>query len=403
MNKKLPLGIGLAVLLVAIAATYSITMHLAMNHFNRLAGDLPDRIRTYRELDELDQLVRQNYFQEINEQFLNDSLMKGYVSGLKDPYGFYLPQSEVAAYENNLAGKGSGVGFVLLDVPHPTTQHFYVTQVYSGGPAASAGLQAGDQIVQLEGKPVSDMTVEDARKIMTGANGSSLTLTVLRGEEQLALTIVRGDYEVETVLHEKKGSIGYIRILHFRDNTRKQFEKALSNLQNQQVQSLILDVRSSNSSQLSAAAEVLDLLVPTGTTLYAQHADGSKEAVYTSDANDVTLPMMVLVNSQTKGAGELLACDLRDFSKARLVGTQTGGRGVMQRLFPLADGSAVNLTIAKFLPAKSANFDQIGLTPDYLVAMDEADLPYLPLYAGREDEQYKKAVELLTNAEETVQ
>lgn len=403
MNKRIPLGIAIALLVVTVAATYSVTMMIAMKNFNSLVSDLPERTSMYRSLDELDQLARKNYLEEIDEQFLSDSLLNGYVDGLADDFSYYLSQQELTEYQRNLEGTGSGLGIRMMNDPHPETGNIYVVKVYAGGPAETAGLQNGDQITEIDGRTVENLGFEAAVNSLSGTEGTSVALTLLRGTETVQATVIRGSYEVESVTYEKKGDIGYIQLVDFKENTLKQFEKAITDLQNSQVKSLIFDVRNNSSDYLKGAADILDILVPTGTIMFAQYKDGTKEALYTSDANDVTLPMIVLTNENTSGAAELFACDLRDFGKAKLVGTQTFGKGVMQKLYTLADGGAVNLTIAEYLPYKSVNFDKVGLTPDYLVTMTETDAKYLPLIATKSDAQYDRAVELLNTTETTAQ
>ena len=178
--------------------------------------------------------------------------------------------------------------------------------------------------------------------------------------------------EIKSVTYKKHSSVGFIKISDFTDRTPSEFKEAVSSLRNDAVIGLIIDVRDTDSINIKSAAAVTDIIVPlasSGTQAIATAVDrnNANTAVFAADAESVDLPVSVIVNTSTSGAGELLACDIRDFGKGTVVGTKTAGNGSYQKIFELSDGGAIVLTVAKLLPYKSDCYDGVGITPDYVI------------------------------------
>ncbi|MFQ8600542.1 MAG: S41 family peptidase [Oscillospiraceae bacterium] len=210
-----------------------------------------------------------------------------------------------------------------------------------------------------------------------------------------SIDLVRRKMDIPTIDYRLIGANGFIRIKEFNDNTPEQFKAAIEDLQANGAKGLVFDVRNNGGGTIDSVAEMLDMLLPEGPIVTAYSKDGTEVVNKQSDANEINLPMCVLTNERTASAAELFACALRDYDKAKLVGTKTYGKGVMQRVFPLSDGSALDITIAKYNPPKSENYDGVGLTPDYEVKLS-AELQNI-FYELTEinDPQLQKAIEVV--------
>lgn len=366
MNKKISLGVTLTFIILAVALTFSITMLVSWNTFNKHVYNVNERQAMYSKLTEIDQKVRQNYNGEIDEQELNDAIAEGYISGLGDPYAQYFTAEEYQEYLDSSAGVKVGVG---ITVGMDENDRAIVRNVYSGSPAEAVGIKENDELVEVDGKAVSEVGIQAAAELLKGEIGQKVTLTVRRDEQELAFNMELKHFETISVTGEIINNIGIIRITEFNNNTYEQFTTLLEDYQNQNVAGLVFDVRNNSGGTLEAVSRVLDVLLPTGTIVTAEYKDGSTEVLYTSDANDVKLPMAVVANGGTASAAELFTAALRDYQKASFIGTQTYGKGIMQNTQKLTDGSAIRITVAKYNPPKSENFDGVGLTPDKEVTL----------------------------------
>ena len=395
MNKKVSLGVTLTFIILAVALTFSITMLISWNTFNKHVYNVNERQAMYSKLTEIDQKVRQNYNGEIDEQELNNAIAKGYISGLGDPYAQYFTAEEYQEYLDSSAGVKVGVG---LTVGVDENDRAIVKKVYSGSPAEAVGIKENDELVKVDGKAVSEVGIQAAAELLKGEIGQKVLLTVRRGEQELAFNMELKHFETISVTGEIINNIGIIRITEFNNNTYEQFAGLLEDYQGRNVAGLVFDVRNNSGGTLEAVAKILDVLLPTGTLVTAEYKDGTTEVLYTSDANDVKLPMTVVANGGTASAAELFTAALRDYQKASFIGTQTYGKGIMQNTQKLTDGSAIRITVAKYNPPKSGNFDGVGLAPDKEVTLSAEETIRIGL-DNENDPQIKAAMaEVLAKA-----
>ncbi|HIT54214.1 MAG TPA: PDZ domain-containing protein [Candidatus Fimivicinus intestinavium] len=395
MNKKIPLGVTIALILVAITASIAITMSFAMYTYDGLIEDLPKREEMYSGLSDLDDIVREQYYGNIDDQLLNAELSSGYMQGLGDEYSYYMTASEYVDYYNRIHGKMSGIG--ISAVFNEEAGVLSVAEVNEGSPAQNAGLQKGDQITQIGGTAVTADNYETLLQDLEGDKLTSIDVTYRRSGTDKTVNVMRG-YSVKSVYYEMIGTVGYIRITSFYENTATQCQEALDALAKENIKSIVIDVRGTAEGLIPYAAQVIDLFVPmaTGGNQAIAIAKNKEEEVietFTSDAADYSGQICVLINQETQGAAELFACDLRDFDKAELVGEQTKGNGKMQEIFQLSDGGAIVLTTAKIFPYKSDSFDGKGVVPDVVVEMAQEQLELLP---HDQDAQLQKAFEILS-------
>lgn len=398
MNKKISLGLALALVFVSIAATVAITMSLTMRTYNSIIKDLPSRSKLYSSVSELDDIVRNNYYGEINDSLLNAELSGGYAEGLGDPYSRYLTASDYSVYKDEMEGKKIGIGVIAFY--NSADMSIYVAEVSENSPAAISGLQKGDKITHIDEEAVTVYNYSELLKKLTGDRLSSVSVTYLRGEESKTVSVVKG-YSAQSVYYSLNGGVGYLKITDFYATTASQLKSAVDALVKQGATSLIFDLRGNSNGLYTHAASALDVLVPvasegSGALAIATAKDGSVRKTFTAEAESVSMPMVVLINSETAGAAELFACDLRDYGMAQLVGEKTAGNGTMQEAFALGDGGAILLTTAVIQPYISESYNRVGLTPDVEVALSTEKRVQLPLLSQSDDDQYQKAYALLT-------
>lgn len=393
MNKKISLGAALALMLVITAVTFSVTMLFSEQMFNRTVSNISQREAQYEKLSEIDKYVRANFDGTIDDNRLNDHIAAGYIAGLNDPYCTYITAEQYATIKQESEGKIVGIG---ITVSKNESGYIHVDEVYPDSPAEQANLKAGDLIIKVNDIDVTSDSYEQARNSITGKAGTKLSLVVRRDmEDHTIQEITRRSVQKPTVYSGMYGEAGYIRITDFNTNTYDQFRKAVDDLRNNRsAKALIFDVRNNEGGSLESVLKILDMLLPEGDIATATYKGGETKVLGTSDASCIKLPMVVLTNNKTASAAELFTQALRDYGVAKSVGETTMGKGVMQNTQPLKDGSAIRLTIAKYNPPKSANFNGIGIKPDYEVTLNEAQKQMSALLDETTDPQLKKAIEL---------
>lgn len=397
MNKKISLGLSLAVLFISIAVTVAITMSVSMRTYNNLIKDLPNRAQLYSSVSEIDDIVRSNYFGSVNENLLNSEIADGYAKGLGDQYSYYMTASEYETYKNNLAGEKIGVGIIAFY--NELDACAYVAAISENSPAAQSGIAKGDRIVEIDEEKINARNYNELIEKLSGDKLSSVKVRFEHEGKQKTAAIVKG-YSEQSVFQSVNGSIGYIKITDFNAVTASQLKNSVNELSDKGVTALILDVRNTKTGTVEFAAKTLDVLVPvtsegTGALATITDKDGKVIDTYTADADSVSMPMQVLVNSGTSGPAELFACDLRDYGKAKLIGERTAGNGTMQKAYQLSNGGALMLTVAGVLPYVSESYNTKGLIPDYEVKLTDEQNAKLAILPQSEDSQYQKAYDLL--------
>ena len=388
MRKKISLGVMISFMAIACAITFSLTYRYAMNLFNQRVQSVTERQGIYEKLNEVDQKIRENYFGSIDEIKLMDSVITGYVDGIGDTYGYYMSAEEYKAEQADMAGNNVGIGAAyVLQYGKPR-----FTSIYAGSPASIAGLQKGDILLGVDDVTIAENGLEATLDAIKTTVGEKMVLHINREGKTMDLSLTVNTFEVQSVQYRVlDNAIGCITISEFNDNTDEQFIAAVSALRKSGVQSLILDVRNNPGGTLDSVAKVLDVILPAGNIVSQQTKNGTKTVLYTSDANHIDLPIAVLTNQKTASAAELLACAIQDYDAGVIFGETTYGKGTMQRIFPLSDGSALNLTVAKFYPPVSDNFDGVGVTPDYTVRLGETQIANFYFLTDDEDSVLKAA------------
>lgn len=392
MNKKVSLGAAICFMAIAAAITFTITMSFAKNIFNSKIANVDERANVYEKLAEIDQIVRNNALEDIDEDALMNAIADGYMAGLNDDYAYYMDQDEYQNYQMDNDGELIGIGItVSLD----ESGYILVNDVTPDSPAAVAGIQAGDLIVRIDDTDVLSVGYNEATAMVRGEEGTRVNITVRRNQEELTLEAVRTKITTTSVSYRMIGENGYIKITGFDATTPDDFKAAVSDLQSQGATGLIFDVRNNPGGLLDGVAKVLDFLLPEGDIVSVTDSKGNTEVLYESDENSVDMPMVVLVDGNTASAAELFSAALRDYNKAELVGVNTFGKGIMQTAYSLSDGSAINLTTHYYNPPSGVNFHGVGLKPDYEVNLTPDQQLSLSELSDEENAQLQKAISVL--------
>lgn len=320
---------------------------------------------TETKLSYLKKLIDETYLHDIKEKDLNEGIYKGYVEGLGDQYSAYYDKKETKELSESLDGSFSGIGAVMTQ--DASSGVITITQVYDDSPAKKAGIKAGDVLYRVEEKTVTGKDLDKVVSWIKGKKGTKVNLTLLRGtnSDKIKVTATRDVINVETVKYKVlENQIGYISISEFDSVTGAQFAKALKQLQKKNIEGLVVDLRNNPGGSLSTVCDILDSILPKGLIVYTKDKNGKKEEYTSDEKHRLNLPMSVLVNGQSASASEIFAGAVQDYGKAEIIGTQTYGKGVVQNLFDLKDGTCVKLTTSEYFTPKGRNIDGKGITPD---------------------------------------
>jgi C-terminal peptidase prc len=320
---------------------------------------------TETKLSYLKKLIDETYLHDVKEKDLNEGIYKGYIEGLGDQYSAYYDKKETKELTESLDGSFSGIGAVMTQDANNGV--ITITRVYDDSPAKKAGIKAGDVLYRVEEKTVTGKDLDKVVSWIKGKKGTKVNLTLLRGtnSDKIKVTATRDVINVETVKYKVlENQIGYISISEFDSVTGAQFAKALKQLQKKKIEGLVVDLRNNPGGSLSTVCDILDSILPKGLIVYTKDKNGKKEEYTSDEKHRLTPPMSVLVNGQSASASEIFAGAVQDYGKAEIVGTQTYGKGVVQNLFDLKDGTCVKLTTSEYFTPKGRNIDGKGITPD---------------------------------------
>ena len=373
MNKKISLGVAVTMIIAFIAATFAVTMSVSQRIYNRLIGNLQDRMSSYTLVDELDAVVQKNFYGTVVNDSRNSEMLRGYVDSLNDPSSCYLSKSAYAAYVASMNGEINGIGASVA--PDSKSGYLTVTSVFENSPAASAGIKEGDLISVIDGETVTKKNYAKMTESLNGSKLTSVKITYLHKNKAKTVSVMMG-YSAKSVTYKEIGaSTAYIKIDGFYANTAKQLKELLDTLPDN-IKSLIFDVRGTAGGTVQYTADTLKLIVPLaseGSGALATEIDkNGKKTYYASSAASLRdYSIAVLADKETSCCGELFACDLRDFGMSEIIGETTKGNANVQKTFALSDGSGVVLSVAKVYPYITETFDGKGISPDVKVPSEK--------------------------------
>lgn len=349
-------------------------------------------------LDELRALVDEKFIGEIDWKAAEDSAAAGMVAGLGDRWSYYMSAERYDSYLEQMNNAYVGVG---ITVTEREDGYIDVVEVVRGGPAERAGIEAGDILTHADGIDLATLTMDESTGIIKGEEGTTVHLTIRRGEITWEMDVKREFFEVTVASGQMlTEDIGMVTIENFDGRCADETIDAIESLMDQGAKKLIFDVRNNPGGYKRELCAVLDYLLPEGPLFRSEYYDGT-EQVDESDADCLDIPMAVLVNSESISAAEFFAAALDEYEAATVVGTQTIGKGYFQQTYRLSDGSAVGLSVGKYTTPNGVSLTDVGITPDVVVEVDEE--LFWQIYYGNvewtEDPQVLAAVEALENAE----
>ena len=391
MNKKFSLGITISLIAIACAITFVLTVTVSTNMFNEKIAGINEREGIYTKIQEIDTYVRNSSLYTINEENLLNSIVKGYVSGLKDDNAYYLTADEYYKYQQVEKGVIIGAG---IEAEREESGYIKISYIYPGSPAEEEEIEVGDIITSINGKNVLEIGAENAIKLLDGEENSKLEMTIQQSGEEIPVYISRQSFTVRSVSHYIVNNYGYIRIECINALTGTQFISAIQTLQSQGATSFIIDVRGVSGSY-EPLQEMLEPFIPARSIANVEYSDGTvKKFLETTEAASLSVPVVVMIDKETSGAAELFASSMRDYSNMKLVGSQTEGTNTMAVAKSFSDGSALVLTTARVIPLTQESYSG-GLKPDYAVDLADATMDTSPESTESADPQLKKAFEVI--------
>ena len=351
--------------------------------------------KTEDKISELQNLIEKHYMGDVKEKNLEDGVYKGYINGLNDPYSVYYNKKETKELYESTGGEYSGIGAVMSQ--NTETGVITLVQIYKDSPAEKAGLKENDILYKVEGKEVTGKDLSKVVSKVKGEKGTTVELTVLRGEDakEVTVTATRDTVQAQTIEYKMMDDkIGYIRVSEFDTVTYDQYKEALDDLGKQGMTGLVVDLRNNPGGSLSTVCDMLDLMLPKGLIVYTEDKNGKKTEMKSDEEHQFTKPLAVLVNGNSASASEIFAGAVQDYGIGTIVGMTTFGKGIVQKIFYLSDGTGLKLTVAKYYTPKGHDIHKKGIRPDVEVELDEV-LQNQSSISHEEDNQLQKAISVL--------
>ncbi len=345
----------------------------------------------------LDRLIDNYYLEDTKDVEFTDGIYKGFIASLGDPYSTYYTAEEYQEMTEGSNGVYFGIGASVSQ--DAKTGVITIVKPFKDGPAYKAGMLPGDILYKVNGKEV---TGEDLTQVVTklkGKAGTTVKVSVIRDnkEEPINFTITRRKIEVPTIEYKMlDNKIGYITITEFDAITVDQFNTAVNTLEKKGMKGLVVDVRNNPGGLLDAVVKILDRLLPKELLVYTEDKNNVREEEYATDNTKVTVPMAVLINGNSASASEIFAGALQDYKAATIIGTTSYGKGIVQKIIPISDGTAVKLTISKYYTPKGRNIHGKGITPDITLDLTESMKKEVTIPVEK-DNQLQRAIKEIKN------
>lgn len=402
MNKKIPLGIAVGLMALAAAVTFIVTYNYSLNVFNSKVKSVSEKESIYAQLSEIDKYVRANFFSDIDEDMLINSLMNGYVNGLDDRFAKYYSAEEYAVQTQKESGITVGPGFSW---DKEESGYIKITEVIKGSSAETAGLMAGDIITAVNNTDVIayENGYDEAVSLFKCDEGTKIKLHIKRTNtdgisEFFTIDVVSEKMEIISVEGRLIDNTAYIKITTFNEKTPDQFRSEFKRLIGEGAETAIFDLRNNLGGLTDSLQGTLDCILGEKDVVTAYYKSSSEVVVHTTEAEQVKMPMVVLVNGNTASCAELFAFALRDETNAQIVGSSTYGKGVMQKTHKLTGGAAVKITVATLQTKNSGDYNGIGIKPNFEVALP-AEIDLSSISEERQladDTQLIKAIEVVS-------
>lgn len=377
------------ILIIFISILFGVVIGYLIT-FSKGAGitdkNIEEIVDTYRNIVD-------EYYDDVDKDKLSESAIKGMIDSLEDPYSNYMDNDTTDEFNETIDGSFVGIGVVVMY----NEDYNSIIEVYKNSPAEKAGIKKDDKIIKVDGEDAKGIYGDEIAKKIRGLEGTTVKITVLRGEEELEFDVVRGTIEIKSVsteVFEVDGKkIGYLKIDNFAANTYSQFAKKIKSLEKKKIDSLIIDVRDNPGGHLLQTRQILSLFFNKKTVLYQIQSKSSKKKVYSYTNDTKDYPIAVLINGGSASASEILASCFKDnYKKATIIGTKSYGKGTVQKAKSLSSGTSIKYTTEKWLTSKGEWINKKGVKPNIEVELNEE---YYTNPSHDTDNQLQKAIETL--------
>ena len=347
-----------------------------------------------QKLNLIDQTLKDFYFDDIDDSKVLDNIYKAYVNAYGDKYTVYYTADEYARIQESSNGAYYGIGVVVRKNDDGT---ILVVEPYDGAPGKEAGMRKNDVIVTVNGESVADQDLNSVVARIKGDEGTTVNIGIRRdGSDDITeLTVTRRKVEIKTVAYEMlDDSVGLITISEFDKVTAQQFKEAYAQLETLGMKGLVIDIRSNPGGLLNVVVDMLDEILPDGLIVYTEDKYGNRQEYNGSNPDVIDVPLAVLVNGESASASEIFAGAVQDYGAGTIIGTQTFGKGIVQTIRRMSDGSAIKYTMAKYFTPKGQDIHGHGVTPDIVEELSD-EFNNLTEYDASKDNQLQKAIEVI--------
>ncbi len=388
---KIIMLVTLTIVITAMITTIALYKTIGNQNIKYISADgttIGQKIAYYKKF------IQENYIYDINEEKMLESAIKGYFEGLGDQYSEYITKEEMQDYMADATGKYVGIGVYITN--NTQTNQIVVIMPMKGSPSEEAGIKSGDVILKIDGEEYKGEDLSKASNKLKAQEGTKVKLEILRNEEKIEIEVERKTIKVNHIESKiLENNIGYIQISTFDDGCYKEFVENYNKIKEQNIKSLIIDLRNNGGGIVEEATNIADMFVNKGEKLLITTEKNNKEEVTKAKKEkEIEIPVVLLVNENTASASEILTAAIKEnLENAKVVGTKTYGKGVIQSIFTLKDGSGIKLTTNEYYTPKHNTINKVGITPDYEIKLPQEESIYT--IEEKDDVQLQKAIELL--------
>ena len=338
--------------------------------------------------------VEHYYLEDVDEDDLEAGVYRGFMSGLSDPYSTYYTKEEYEQLSETDSGEYTGIGVTVMK--DTNTGYVVIEEVQKDAPAYQAGLLKGDILMEVDGTDTATITLQETVNLIKKGENKEVVLNINRDGDNFEVTVEKSSVEIESVTWEmKEGNIGYISVSQFIENTDEKFIEAVDELEEQGMNSLIIDLRDNGGGLLDTCINMVSRIIPENKLIvYTEDKNGKKTEYNSNSDKELKIPIVVLVNENSASASEIMTGCLKDYKAATIVGSTTYGKGIVQNIIQLSDGSAIKLTVSKYYTPNGNYIHKVGIEPDITVEMSNEEWTESRDDPDK-DTQLKKAFEIL--------
>ena len=392
-GKIVVIGIVAAIVIVTNLLTFLITSSCNLAIGNKVLINTPSTTsaKNITKLVSLEKLLKEDYYTELDEQKLWNYAFKGLYAGTGDPYSTYYTEEEFNSYTEGFDSNYSGVGIQIMNNEN---SQVIVDSIFQGSPAEKSGMKAGDIITKVDDMDTTKASTSDVSKKLRGKTHTKVTVTVLRDKKEITMVITRDKIDMKRVSGKMIGDLGYIKITEFTDKVGKQFENYYNEYTNKNMKGLIIDLRDNPGGLVNEATEIANLLLKENSTIISTtNKSGKTQTVKDTTSEYAKVPIVVLINENSASSSEILSCALQDNKVATIMGVKSYGKGIIQEVKSLLDGSGVTITSDEYVSPLGHKIHKKGITPNQTVKLNSKKS--LNQLSEKEDNQIQSTIKYL--------